>query len=107
MQGFSPKFGTIKYLDDGRMRIDNNHTEREAKFLAVGRKNWLFAVSEGGAEANAILYSISSTCRGSEISFYSYVKYILENHSFLADKEQLRKFLPHTIDKKLLYKNSS
>ena len=32
---------------------------------------------------------------------------ILENYSVLADKEHLRKFLPHTIDKKLLYKNSS
>ena len=97
----------IRYIDNGRMRIDNNHTEREAKFLAVGRKNWLFAVSEGGAEANAILYSISSTCRGSEISFYSYIKYILENHSVLADKERLRELLPHNIDKKLLYKGSS
>ena len=97
----------IRYIDNGRMRIDNNHTEREAKFLAVGRKNWLFAVSEGGAEANAILYSISSTCRGSEISFYSYIKYILENHSVLADKERLRELLPHNIDKKLLYKDSS
>ena len=35
------------------------------------------------------------------------VKYILENYSVLADKEHLRKFLPHTIDKKLLYKDSS
>jgi len=97
----------IKYLDNGRMRIDNNHTEREIKFLALGRKNWLFASSEGGAEANAVLYSISTSCKGSGISFYKYTKFILENFSLLSDRNKLKDFLPHTIDKKLFYDDSS
>jgi len=96
-----------RYLSDGEIQIDNNAAERAIRSIALGRKNWLFAVSEGGAEANAILYSMSSTCRGSEISFYSYIKYILENHRVLTDKERLRELLPHNIDKKLLYKDSS
>ena len=96
-----------KYLDNGRMRIDNNHTEREIKFLALGRKNWLFSSSEDGAEANAVLYSISASCKGSGISFYKYTKFILENFNLLSEQNKLKDFLPHTIDKKLFYDDSS
>jgi hypothetical protein len=34
-------------LDNGILKIDNNSAERAMRGIAVGRKNWLFAGSEG------------------------------------------------------------
>jgi len=46
-----------RYLDDGRLEIDNNAAERQIRPLALGRKNYLFAGSDtGGERAAALLY---------------------------------------------------
>ena len=47
-----------RYLEDGRLAIDNNATERSLRGVAVGRKNWLFTGSEAGGRRAAVLYSI-------------------------------------------------
>jgi len=39
-----------RFLDDGRICLTNNAAERALRGLAVGRKSWLFAGSERGAE---------------------------------------------------------
>ena len=41
------------YLDHGILEIDNNTAERAMRGVAIGRKNWLFAGSEGGGKAAA------------------------------------------------------
>ena len=48
-----------RYLEDGHLSIDNNDCERSIKNFAVGRRNWLFAKSIKGAEASAVIYSIT------------------------------------------------
>ena len=48
-----------RYLEDGHLSIDNNSAERALKNLAVGRRNWLFAKSVRGADASALVYSIT------------------------------------------------
>lgn len=50
------------YLQDGRLGIDNNFSERNIKLAVMGRKNYLFAGSEGGGKSLAILYSLIQTC---------------------------------------------
>lgn len=47
-----------RYLHDGRVEIDNNLVENAIRPLAVGRKNWLFAGSEQGAEWAAMIYTL-------------------------------------------------
>jgi hypothetical protein len=42
-----------KFLDDGRIEIDNNTVERAIRPIALGRKNHLFAGSDGGASRSA------------------------------------------------------
>src|SRR5690606_935120 len=32
----------LRFLEDGRLKITNNHSERALRTIAVGRKNWLF-----------------------------------------------------------------
>jgi Transposase IS66 family len=38
-----------RYIDDGRLEIDNLITERAIRGVAIGRRNWLFAGSNVGA----------------------------------------------------------
>jgi hypothetical protein len=51
-----------RFLDDGRLPIDNGIVERLHRRPAVGRRNYLFAGSHTGAKSAAIAYSILSTC---------------------------------------------
>ena len=52
----------IRFLDDGRLLLDNNGTERQLRAVAVGRKNYLFAGSHDAARRAAVLYSLTRTC---------------------------------------------
>lgn len=47
-----------RFLEDGRLKIDNNDVERELRNVALGRKNWLAAGSEVGGETAAIGYTM-------------------------------------------------
>ncbi|MCC5829799.1 MAG: transposase [Phycisphaeraceae bacterium] len=42
-----------RYLDDGRLAIDNNACERSLRGNSIGRKNWLFTGSQAGGRAAA------------------------------------------------------
>lgn len=67
-----------RFLEDGRLEIDNNGAERALRGIAVGRSNWLFAGSAEGGRRAAILYSIVETCRRQGIDPYRYMRDVLE-----------------------------
>lgn len=51
----------MRFLDDGRLRIDNNESERNIKLVATGRRAWLFVGSDDhGVATGHILSSIAS-----------------------------------------------
>ena len=52
-----------RYLDDGRLEIDNNTAERAIRAIAIGRKNWLFAGSDDGGRAAATFYTLIETAK--------------------------------------------
>ncbi len=52
-----------RFVDDGRLAIDNNRAENPLRVVAVGRKNWLFAGSLEGAHRAALLYSLVQSCK--------------------------------------------
>lgn len=52
-----------RYVDDGRLEIDNNAAERPLRGIAVGRKNWLFAGSDSGGRRAATIYSLVETAK--------------------------------------------
>ena len=54
--------GFTRFLDDGRVCLTNNAAERSLRGLALGRKAWLFAGSDRGAERAAVIYSLIGTC---------------------------------------------
>ena len=67
-----------RYLDDGRLDIDNNRVERQMRTVAVGRKNWMFAGSAEGGRRAAIVYSIVCTCALLGIEPWAYLKDVLQ-----------------------------
>jgi transposase len=63
----------MHYLDKAELDIDNNRAERSIKPFVIGRKNWLFNHSVGGAHASARLYSIVQTCLINHVNPYKYL----------------------------------
>jgi transposase len=62
----------LRYVDDGRIEIDNNAAERSLRTVALGRKNYLFAGSDAGGERAAAIYSLIGTAKlnGLDPEFY-------------------------------------
>ena len=52
-----------RYLDDGRLVLDNNRSERELRRIAVGRKAWLFVGSDDHAVSAGHLFSLIASAR--------------------------------------------
>lgn len=66
-----------RYVDDGRLAIDNNRAENQLRVVAVGRKNWLFAGSFAGARRAALLYSLVQSCKLVDVSPFDYLHDVL------------------------------
>jgi hypothetical protein len=78
-----------RYLDDGRLAIDNNRVERQMRTVAVGRKNWMFAGSDEGARRAATIYSLVCTCGLLGIEPWAYLKDVLQRIAEGQDPAQL------------------
>jgi transposase len=69
--------GLIRFVDDGRIELDNNTVERAIRPLALTRKNSLFAGSEGGAEHWAVLASLIATCKLNNVEPQAYIEDVI------------------------------
>ena len=90
-----------RYLEDGHLSIDNNSAERAIKNFAVGRRNWLFARSIRGADASAIVYSITETALLNGLKPYAYLTYVLDQLRQMGPfpkPEELDRLLPWSDD---------
>ena len=67
-----------RFLDDGRVELDNNPVERAIRPVALGRKNHLFAGSDGGGERWAMVCSLIATAKLNDVEPYAYLKDVLE-----------------------------
>lgn len=83
-----------RYLDDGDLPIDNNHTERSLRGVAVGRNNWTFLGSDRGGRTMAVLRSFVSSCELVKVDPFDWFRDVLSRiatHSI----QQLDELLPH------------
>ena len=62
-----------RYLDDGRIEIDNNAAERAVRGITLGRKNWLFAGSDTGGDTAAAIFSLIETAKLNAIDPEAYL----------------------------------
>lgn len=67
-----------RFVDNGRLPIDNLEAERAIRDVALGRKNWLFAASFAGGENAALIYSLIATCKQHEVDPFPYLRDVLE-----------------------------
>jgi len=63
-----------RFLDDGRLPLHNNGSERALRREAVGRKNWLFVGSDDAAEVNAAFVSLLASCQLHDIEPWAYLR---------------------------------
>jgi transposase len=61
-----------RYLEDGRLKPDNNTAENAIRPLALGRKNWLFAASDRGARATALFLGLIQSCKACDVNPWEY-----------------------------------
>jgi transposase len=62
-----------RFLDDGRLPMTNNASERALRGIAVGRKAWLFFGSDDHAQAAANLFSLIASCQLHRLDPESYL----------------------------------
>ena len=67
-----------RFLDDGRIELDTNPVERAIRPVALGRKNHLFAGSDGGAERWATVSSLITTAKLNDVEPFTYLKDVLQ-----------------------------
>ena len=83
-----------RFLDDGRIEIDNNPVERAIRPVALGRKNHLFAGSDGGADRWATVCSLIATAKLNGVEPFAYLKDVLERLSNGHPMSRLDQLLP-------------
>ena len=88
----------IRYLEDGRLEIDNNAAENAIRPFVVGRKNWLFSDSVKGVTASANLYSLIETAKANGLEPYAYLRYLFKELPKAETIDAIEALLPGKLD---------
>lgn len=85
------------YLEDGRIKLDNNLAENEIRPITLGRKNYLFCGNHEAAKNMCVIISLLSTCRNHDVNPRLYLNDIIAKMPYMteATHEQLVELLPH------------
>lgn len=81
-----------RYIDDGKLPMDNNECEQLMRQVALGRKNWMFAGSVAGGERNAGFLTLVSSAHRNDLDVWAYVNDILQR--LLAGETDYEPMLP-------------
>ena len=79
--------GLPRFLDDGRICLTNNAAERALRGFALGRKAWLFAGSERGADRAAAMATLIMTAKLNDVDPQAWLADVLAR---IADTPQSR-----------------
>src|SRR5712671_1076307 len=66
-----------RFVEDGDLSIDNNHTERSLRGIAVGRINWTFLGSDRAGKTMAVLRSFVASCELAKVDPFAWFKDVL------------------------------
>lgn len=76
-----------RFVDDGRICLTNNAAERALRGFALGRKSWLFAGSERGADRAAVMAVLIVTAKLNDVDPQAWFADVLAR---IADTSQNR-----------------
>lgn len=65
------------FLEDGEVPLDNNATEAALRGFCIGKNNWRLIDTISGANASAVIYSITETAKANGLKVYDYVEHLL------------------------------
>ena len=87
----------MRYLDDGRLLLDNNLAENEIRPVTLGRKNYLFCGNHEAAQNMAVVCSLLATCRNHDVNPRDYLNDVIGQMPYhtKASHEELLQLLPH------------
>ncbi len=71
--------GFTSFLSDGRICLTNNAAERALRGFALGRKSWLFAGSDRGADRAAFMATLIMTAKLNDIDPQAWLANVLSN----------------------------
>jgi transposase len=63
-----------RFVEDGRLPIDNNASERDIRSIALGRRNWLFCGSVRGGRTAATITSLIATCQRHRVEPFTWLR---------------------------------
>jgi transposase len=66
-----------RFTEDPRLALDNNVSERALRIIALGRKNYLFAGHDVGAENLCVLQTLVATCQANDVNPQDYLADVL------------------------------
>ena len=89
----------IRYLDDGRLEIDNNLAENAIRPFVIGRRNWLFSDSVHGVKASANLYSLVECAKANGLEPYQYLRQVFTALPQADTVEDIESLLPWSLKK--------
>ena len=69
--------GLVRFLDDGRIELDNNTVERAIRPICLSRKNALFASGDDGGARWAAVASLVETCKLNHVDPQRYFAEVL------------------------------
>jgi transposase len=84
----------MRFLEDGRLELDNNGVERALRPIAVGRKGWLFAGSDEGARRAAIVYTVIGSAVLSGGEPWAYLRAVVDELSAGVTADRLAELAP-------------
>ena len=68
------KDALMRFLDDGRLRMDNNHSEGQLRKIATGRQAWLFVGSDDHGTSAGHLFSLIASARLHDLDPEEYLR---------------------------------
>ena len=86
-----------RFVTDGSYPIDNNPCENSIRPFVIGRRNWLFADTVGGANASANLYSLLQTCKVNRIDPHRYLAALFTALPLASTADDYEALLPWRI----------
>lgn len=89
--------GLVRYLEDGRLEIDNNLTEQQIKPLVIARKNFLFCDSVSGAQSLCLHFGLIRTAKLHGLDPYNYYIALLKGIPHCKSLKDYEKLLPWNI----------
>lgn len=78
----------IKFLDYSYATSSNQKAENGIRPFCVGRRNWLFCITELGADVSSFFYSLIESCKAMEINAQDYLTYLFFNCNGIKDGDE-------------------